>query len=142
MSLFVTTRNTGHGLVLAMFAVLVACDSGPTSSKTRVSTAAQLITAGPFIMGSNKVDSSGKQQEYGLVKPLFLDEHPEHQVELPSYYIDTYEVTNVQYKRFVQSTGHTDPFPWTQNGYNLLPDRLRASDLDSLRWIASEYFKF
>lgn len=127
---------------MGVIVILCACDSGLKSSKMPGSTADRLISAGPFIMGSNKTDATGKQQEYGLVKPLFLDEHPEHQVELPSYYIDTYEVTNLQYKQFVQATGYAEPFPWTQNGYNLLQTRLRASDLDSLRWIATEYFKF
>jgi len=61
-------------------------------------------------MGSDKVDTSGKQQEYGLVKPLFLDEHPAHRVELPAYYIDRYEVSNVQYKKFVRETGVESPF--------------------------------
>jgi len=101
-----------------------------------------LIPGGFFIMGSDKVDETGKQQEYGLVKPLFLDEHPQHRVELPAYYIDAYEVTNQQYKQFVRATGHGEPFAWTQNGYNLLPARLKATDVKTLRWIAAEYFNF
>lgn len=140
--LFTASRNTGRLLVLCILIMLAACDLSPKSTKKLDSTADQLISAGPFIMGSNKTDTSGKQEEYGLVKPLFLDEHPEHEVDLPAYYIDTYEVTNAQYKQFVQATNHTTPFPWTQNGYNLLQARLAASELESLRWIASEYFKF
>lgn len=122
--------------------MLAACNVEPKSSKIPATASDILISSGPFIMGSNKTDASGKQQEYGLVKPLFLDEHPEHQVELSSYFIDTYEITNAQYKQFVQATGHSEPFPWTQNGYNLVLARLQASDLESLRWIATEYFKF
>lgn len=135
-------RNTVYMLILAILVALNACDLSQKSPNRIDSSAERLITAGPFIMGSDKVDTSGKQQEYGLVKPLFLDEHPEHKVELPDYYIDTYEVTNAQYKKFVRATGHAEPFPWTQNGYNLLQERLQASDVESLRWIASEYFKF
>jgi formylglycine-generating enzyme required for sulfatase activity len=93
-------------------------------------------------MGSDKLDDSGKQKEYGLVKPLFLDEHPKHTVNLPAFYIDRYEVTAAQYKKFVLATRHAEPFPWTQNGYNLVDARLQASDLETLRWIATEYFKF
>jgi len=122
--------------------ILSACDLSQKSPNRTDSSAERQISTGPFIMGSDKVDASGKQQEYGLVKPLFLDEHPAHQVELPDYYIDTYEVTNAQYKKFVRATGRAEPFPWTQNGYNLLQERLQASDLESLRWIATEYFKF
>ncbi len=93
-------------------------------------------------MGSDKTDSTGKQKEYGLVKPLFLDEHPKHEVTLPAFYIDRYEVSNTQYKKFVVATRHAEPFPWSQNGYNLMEARLQASDLETLRWIATEYFKF
>ena len=136
------TRNTGYTLILSMLVALVACDSSLKSSKKPDLAADRLISAGVFIMGSNKIDATGKQQEYGLVKPLFLDEHPERQVELSSYFIDNYEVTNAQYKQFGLATGYTTPFPWTQNGYNLLQVRLQASDLESLRWISTEYFKF
>ncbi len=100
------------------------------------------IPAGIFTMGSDKTDSDGLQKQYGLVKPLFLDEHPRHEVTLPSYYIDRYEVSNFDYKRFVQAVSGREPFGWTQNGYNLLPDRLAKTELDTLRWIAREYFKF
>jgi formylglycine-generating enzyme required for sulfatase activity len=101
-----------------------------------------LVPGGPFIMGSNLRDDSGKQEEYGLVNPLYLDEHPEHTVTIKAFYIDAYEVTNAQYKRFVEKTRHKSvPFQWSQNGYNLVEERLRATDLETLRWIATEYFK-
>jgi len=122
--------------------MLSACEP-TTAPQPAVNTGdGQLIPAGSFLMGSDKVDTSGKQQEYGLVKPLFLDEHPAHRVELPDYYIDRYEISNAQYKKFVLETGRAEPFSWTQNGFNLLESRLRASDLETLRWIATEYFKF
>ena len=99
------------------------------------------IPAGQFIMGSNKRDDSGKQQEYGLVNPMYLDEHPEHKVYLDVYLIDKYEVTNLAYKRFVLVTKRKEPFQWTQNGYNLIKARLTVTDIETLRWIAEEYFK-
>jgi formylglycine-generating enzyme required for sulfatase activity len=130
-----------------MVAVLLlsACDnpSAPATKPQQMAGAEEvLVPAGAFIMGSNKVDTSGKQEEYGLVKPLFLDEHPEHPVTLPAFYIDAYEVTNRQYKVFVQAARQPEPVEWTQNGYNLIEARLKATDLETLRWIASEYFKF
>jgi len=127
------------GIVLL---ALSGCESLTAPQSTVNAGDGQLIPAGSFFMGSDKVDTSGKQQEYGLVKPLFLDEHPGHRVELPAYYIDRYEVNNTQYKKFVRETGRAEPFPWTQNGFNLIEPRLRASDLETLRWIATEYFKF
>lgn len=99
------------------------------------------VPAGPFVLGSNKTDDSGKQQEYGMVNPLYVDEHPRQTQRLDTFLIDKYEVTNAQYKKFVEATGRKEPFEWSQNGYNLIPARLKATDLDTLRWIGTEYFR-
>lgn len=56
------------------------------------------IPPGRFIMGSNM--------------PGRDDENPEHRVYLKGYYIDRYEVTNMQYKDFVDATGHHPPIHW------------------------------
>ena len=116
---------------------LVACGaSEPTAPPDMV-----LVPAGEFIMGSDKVDTEGLQQRYGMVKPLYADEHPQQRVFLKSFYIDRYEISNSQYKEFTHKTRHQEPFEWSQNGYNLAPERLEQSDLSTLRWIASDYFK-
>ena len=134
------------GVLLAAGLGLSACNElGTPPSATAALAVLQdemvLIPAGPFVMGSDKTDDSGKQDEYGLVKPLYLDEHPQRTMELPAYWIDKYEVSNQQYRVFVQARKVPEPFEWSQNGYNLREDRLRATDLKSLRWIATEYFK-
>lgn len=124
--------------MLAICCVLMACgarDHSPPSDMV-------LVPAGEFIMGSNKVDTEGLQQRYGLVKPLYTDEHPQQRVFLKSFYIDRYEVSNQRYKEFTQAAKYQEPFEWSQNGYNLVPERLELSDVDTLRWIASDYFKF
>lgn len=100
------------------------------------------IPAGPFILGSDKKDTTGQQQEYGLVNPLYVDEHPRQTMSLPAFYIDKFEVTNKEYKAFVRATNRKEPFYWSQNGYNLVEARLQETDLETLRWIATEYFKF
>lgn len=52
-----------------------------------------------------------------------IDEQPEHKVFLYGFYIDRYEVTNAQYKEFIDATGHPAPFvdpkkyPWAKE-YN------------------------
>ena len=117
------------------------CDQEASSLSESQINESVLIPAGLFIMGSNKVDVANKKKEYGLVKPLYLDEHPEQQVNLPDFYIDKYEVTNSAYKQFIESTQYREPFEWSQNGYNLVMKRLKVTDLESLRWIVSEYFK-
>ncbi len=53
-----------------------------------------LIPAGEFQMGSNNGDS---------------DEKPVHTVYVDAFYMDIYEVTVGQYKRFVRETGHRAP---------------------------------
>jgi len=59
------------------------------------------IPAGKFIMGS----VAG-----------YADEQPEHEVYLDAYYIDKYEVTNAQYRRFCRATGHRrTPYPASRN---------------------------
>lgn len=42
-------------------------------------------------------------------------ENPEHKVQLKAFYMDQYEVTNMQYKDFVDVAGHRTPVHW-QNG--------------------------
>ncbi len=71
-----------------------------------------LIPAGEFVMGSNKIDTAGEAREFGTVKPLYLDEHPERRISLPDYYIDKYEVTNVAYGVFVRETSARAPAGW------------------------------
>lgn len=100
------------------------------------------IPAGQFILGSNKKDTKGEQQQYGLVNALYVDENPRQEMRLPAFFIGQYEITNREYKRFIRATQRKEPFDWTQNGYNLVEARLKETDLDTLRWIASEYFKF
>jgi formylglycine-generating enzyme required for sulfatase activity len=53
-----------------------------------------LIPAGEFTMGTND---------------RLPDEGPEHKVTLPAFYIDKYEVTNLQYKQFIDATNHKSP---------------------------------
>jgi len=78
-----------------------------------------LIEGGTFIMGSN---NAGEEQK------------GEHEVTVPSFYIDKYEVTNTDYAEFIKDTGRPAPAidpsvkesywePW--NGNNPPPSRER-----------------
>jgi len=78
----------------------MACGSSPIEDENHEQNAEQpdltdmvLIPAGEFLMG-------GKEGEGAF------DEHPQHRVYLDEYYIDKYEVTNVQFKAFVDATGY------------------------------------
>ncbi len=62
----------------------------------------RLVPAGPFTMGSDSGD---------------LDEKPVHIVELPSFYIDTYEVTNDLYQSCVNANVCVPPESTTSNSH-------------------------
>ena len=44
-----------------------------------------LIPAGTFIMGSKKEDKKGLAVELGMIRPLYLDEHPKRELFLPDF---------------------------------------------------------
>jgi len=60
------------------------------------------IPAGEFTMGTND---------------RLPDEGPAHAVNLAAYYIDRYEVTNGQYKAFIDATGHKSPAHFENRTY-------------------------
>jgi formylglycine-generating enzyme required for sulfatase activity len=61
-----------------------------------------LIPAGEFIMGYND---------------RMPDEGPQHKVYLKDYYIDLYEVTNAQYKKFIDATHRRSPSHFRNRTY-------------------------
>ncbi|MEW6039972.1 MAG: SUMF1/EgtB/PvdO family nonheme iron enzyme [Elusimicrobiota bacterium] len=60
------------------------------------------VPAGEFIMGTNDG---------------FRYEAPARSIFIQGYYIDKSEVTNMQYQRFVDSTGHNPPAHWKGGRY-------------------------
>jgi len=63
-------------------------------------------------MGSDTEDLHQEALKYGFASPWFEDEHPAHRVDLPAFYIDRHEVTQRQYQRFTDATGHRTPPGW------------------------------
>jgi len=53
-----------------------------------------LVPAGEFIMGSSNADPWSESNEM-----------PQRVIQVPAFLIDQLEVTNMQYKRFVDATG-------------------------------------
>ena len=101
------------------------------------------VPAGTFIMGSNKVDKKGLQQQYGFEAPLYLNEHPERKVHLDAFMIDMFEVTNIQYKGFLLTAKGRGRVPeaWRFNGYGLARSQAEAMDVETLKNIAVNHFK-
>ena len=102
-----------------------------------------LIPGGEFIMGSNKVEKTNISGEFGNTKPWYMDEHPEHKVNLPAYYLEEHEVTDGQYLKFIKETSVPAPEYWIKNGYILTvqEDKLATLDVERLRKLAAKIFK-
>lgn len=67
------------------------------------------VPAGEFIMGSDPD-----------VDPMTdaLDELPQHKVFLDAYFIDKHEVSNADYSKFVEATGHRNSIFWDNPKFN------------------------
>lgn len=74
------------------------------------------IPAGEFIMGTNE---------------RWADEGPEHVLYLEAFFIDRYEVTNEQYKKFVDATGWRPPDHWLNGNY---PEGLAKHPVTHVSW--------
>lgn len=61
------------------------------------------ISAGLFKMGSDLV---GRENE-----------NPEHLVQVKAFYLDRFEVTNLQYKDFIDATGRRTPVHWQSGNF-------------------------
>jgi sulfatase modifying factor 1 len=60
-----------------------------------------LVPAGEFAMGSQEQEGED-------------DERPRHQIFLDAFYVDTYQVTNGRYARFLKKTGRAQPRDWSR----------------------------
>jgi formylglycine-generating enzyme required for sulfatase activity len=67
------------------------------------------VPAGEFLIGSDTGD---------------VDERPQRRIHLDAFEIDVYEVTNVQYARFLQTTGRAAPQHWPGRYVHLIPDQV------------------
>jgi formylglycine-generating enzyme required for sulfatase activity len=67
------------------------------------------VSGGIFLFGQGKY---GDSDDYN---PHFNDPDFSNLMDLPSFYIDKYEVTNYEYDRFLRETGNKPPFYW-ENG--------------------------
>ena len=125
---------------LSLSAFAMAGPSGKTDLKGEEMV---LIPVGSFVMGSNKLPNNDESTGVGTIKPWYLDEHPAHKVNLKAYYIDRYEITNLEYQRFVIATGHTPPIMWGENGYLLAlrKDALPNLDIGRLRRLAVRTYR-
>jgi formylglycine-generating enzyme required for sulfatase activity len=92
-------------ICLVCYPLPVAAGLSKTKTNKKDGSQMVLVPAGEFTMGSSQ--------------PYFNDEKPAHKVYLDAYYIDKYEITNAQYKKFVDATGHRRPAHSTDPDYDL-----------------------
>ena len=71
------------------------------------------VAAGEFTLGTSDAQIAAWQRQHPRDGHWWLeDERPQCRVNLPAYWIGRTEVTNGQYLRFVQATGHRAPDHW------------------------------
>lgn len=131
-------RDTVKVLMLA--ALLAA--SGPVLGAASVPDDMVLIPAGTFKMGSSQKDG-----QVGIV--VGVDELPQHDVSLPNYFIDRFEVTAKQYKAFLDATNRKPPgdprfpeiYPWAAEGG--IPEEFENHPVIYVSWYdAAAYCKW
>jgi iron(II)-dependent oxidoreductase len=73
------------------------------------------IPPGKFIMGTDQEEFRILKDPYGYATKL-VEPRKRRVVNLKGFYIDKYEVTNRQYKKFVDDTGYRLPDHWLDTG--------------------------
>lgn len=128
-----------YGLMLLL---LVACESNVDRIKPPAPLVVPqvLVPAGEFIRGSNREDDVAMRRKYGFPAPLFVDERPQKKIHLDAFKIDTYEVSNKQFKDYILGTGSMLPYAWVSNGYAISEDQLNALDIEKLHRMVMDVF--
>jgi formylglycine-generating enzyme required for sulfatase activity len=77
------------------------------------------VPAGRFLMGSTDAEINAQlRTNVGNTGEWFTNERPQSWVDVRGFWIDQYEVTNVQYAQFIADNGYTRRELWTELGWN------------------------
>ena len=79
-----------------------------------------LIPAGEFFMGSTEKQAieAWRKNDGGYDKEDYLAEYPQRKIMLGNFYIDKKEVSNSDYKMFVDARNHIAPALWSDQNLN------------------------
>jgi formylglycine-generating enzyme required for sulfatase activity len=75
------------------------------------------VAAGSFLMASTDQQVAALVSQ-GVDENWVKDEKPQHPLPLPDYWIGKTEVTNAQFRQFVDRDGYTNKDYWTQAGWD------------------------
>ena len=70
------------------------------------------IPAGKVWIGSSEKEVEALLAQTPGFTRILDAQTPQHQVELPAFWIGRYEVTNIEYLAFVEATGYQPPIHW------------------------------
>ena len=118
-------------LFLFTFGVFVLPLSGSAQNTTDNPLEGEMIhiPSGHFIFGTNKKDEIAEALSLGIPKPWYADETPRQKIFLKGFYIDTFEVTNERYKKYVDDLGAVSPANWENN------DFLEGKNKEPVTWV-------
>jgi len=80
-----------------------------------------LIPAGEFLMGSTdqEITDAWRQNDGDWEREDYVSSYPQRKIVLPDFYIDKKEVSNGDYKMFIEATGHEAPLLWDDQTLNI-----------------------
>ena len=92
------------------------------------------VHQGWFLMGSTEKDG-----RIGMT--VGVDELPQHKVYLKVYYIDKYEVTVAEFKRFLDATTRTPPRIWTEEEWRrIYPSPGEDHPMNGVSWYDADAY--
>ncbi len=96
-----------------------SASAGGVSSVLALDDDMVFIQGGTAIIGSDEREIRAILRMEGASQDMFADEMPKEQINIQGFYIDRYEVTNAQYKQFVEATRYPPPLNWENGTYPL-----------------------
>lgn len=112
-------------ILFSTWSTIATAELSPAAEKTLATIEWITIPAGDFLMGSTPEQAKTAYNEAKLRSSLlekytFDAEAPQHKVYLSEYQISRYEITNAQYRAFVEATNR--PPPRGQQGEEIWKD--------------------
>lgn len=116
-----------------------------TSGETRILNGITMVyvPAGEFLMGSaeEEIDRTADTCPAGCDREWFAVEAPAHTVWLDGFWIGKHEITNAQYRAFVDAGGYANGAWWSEEGWNWLQKskRKQPSFWTKAQWNGDDY---